>query len=269
VLVPTRNEADNVEELLQRISAALAGIRAEILLVDDSDDETPDVARFLARASAAGACGVTLIHREPGPARNGLSGAVVDGLRAATARWVCVMDADLQHPPEVIPLLLANAERQDADLVVASRYALGGQDRGLGPVRTAVSRTSSLAAKTLFPRRLLAVSDPMSGFFLVHRESVDTGRLRPLGFKILVELLVRERDLRVIEVGFSFASRHAGQSKGSLREGLRYLRHLWRLRVGPAWGPEDGPEVAVTAVQERLADVGESAVRSASATWGR
>lgn len=231
VLVPTRNEADNVAELLRRIWVAVAGIRTEILLVDDSDDETPELVRSLVDSDDAKAECLTLIHREPGPARNGLGGAVVAGLCAATAPWVCVMDGDLQHPPELIPSLLLSGEREGADLVIASRYVAGGERPGLGPVRVAVSRVSTFAAKALFPQRLKALSDPMSGFFLVRRELVDTGRLRPLGFKILLELIVRQQHLRVTEVGFTFDDRHGGESKGSFREGVRYLRHLWRLRL--------------------------------------
>jgi dolichol-phosphate mannosyltransferase len=266
VLVPTRNEAGNAEELLRRVSAALAGIQAEILLVDDSDDETPGVVRLRARSGVAGACGVKLVHRQPGPARNGLGGAVVDGLRCTTARWVCVMDADLQHPPEVIPLLLATGEQHGADLVVASRYADGGDGRGLSLVRSAVSRASTLTAKMLFPRRLRDVSDPMSGFFIVRRDAVGGAGLRPLGFKILLELIVRQRDLRVMEVGFTFGSRYAGESKGSIREGLRYLRHLCRLRAGGPTAAGDRPQAPAP---EWLAGGRESTPGSAPRVLGK
>jgi dolichol-phosphate mannosyltransferase len=139
VLIPTRNEAANIQELLRRITAAVTGIPTEIVFVDDSDDDTPDVIRDVARRSGGGACRVSLIRRRGGQRTGGLGGAVVDGLRAAAAPWVCVLDADLQHPPEVIPRLLAAAEGDGADLAVASRYCGAGRADGLGPARALIS----------------------------------------------------------------------------------------------------------------------------------
>jgi dolichol-phosphate mannosyltransferase len=232
VLVPTRNEAGNVEELLRRLAAAVAGVPTEVIFIDDSDDLTPEVIRSIARRGGGGACQVSLIHRQDARRAGGLAGAVVDGLRAARAPWACVLDADLQHPPETIPRLLARAERDGADLVVASRHCAQGGADGLGPVRSLISVVSSAAARTLFPWRLRGVTDPMSGFFLVRPGAIDLEALRPRGFKILLELLVRCDSLRRAEVGFRFADRHAGESKGSLREGLNYLRSLGELRFG-------------------------------------
>jgi dolichol-phosphate mannosyltransferase len=162
----------------------------------------------------------------------GLSGAVVDGLRVARAPWACVLDADLQHPPELIPTLLAKAQADGADLVVASRYCAHGRTEGLGPIRTLISTVSRSAARMLFPWRLRGVTDPMSGFFLIRPGAVDVDALRPRGFKILLQLLVRCPALGAAEGGFAFANRHAGASKGSLREGLSYLRSLGELRLG-------------------------------------
>jgi dolichol-phosphate mannosyltransferase len=236
ILVPTRNEAANVEQLLRRISAAVAGVRTEILFVDDSDDDTPAAIR--AAAQVADDCSVVLLHRRRELRWGGLSGAVVDGLRLASGQWVCIMDADLQHPPEAISRLLTKAKHECADLVIASRYSDQGDAAGLNAGRTLISRACTAAARCLFPLRLRGVSDPMSGFFLVRRAAVDTSRLQPRGFKILLELLVRSGDLRTDEVGFVFASRHAGESKGSLHEGLTYLRRLCELRLGLQPGSE-------------------------------
>ena len=140
------------------------------------------------------------------------------------------MDADLQHPPAVIPDLLARAEADDVDMVVASRYCRDGA-LNFGAGRALLSLASTNAARILFPRRLRRVSDPMSGFFLVRRSSVPLDRLRPRGFKILLEILVRARKLRVDEVPFEFGVRHSGESKASLAEGARYLRQLVALRA--------------------------------------
>jgi dolichol-phosphate mannosyltransferase len=229
VVVPTRNEADNIEPLVGRLEQALPGVAFEIIFVDDSDDTT---VAAIERAQEQAGCEVKLIHRPAGERDDGLSGAVVAGLRAARSEWVCVMDADLQHPPEAIASLIACAAEKSADLVVASRYCDQGDTGNFGRKRTAVSRTSASVAWMLFPSRLRGVTDPMTGFFLVRKAAVDIESLRPRGFKILLEILVRTPGLRVAEVGFHFGERHAGQSKASLNEGMRFLSHLWGLRFG-------------------------------------
>jgi dolichol-phosphate mannosyltransferase len=150
VLVPTRNEAANIEELLRRLSAAVTGITTEIVFVDDSDDDTPDVIREVARRRRGGACRVSLLHRR------------------------------------------------------------GGRRSGLGPARALISAACGSAAKLLFPLRPGPVTDPMSGFFLVRWSAVRLDELRPRGFKILLELLVRHPGLRATEIPYTFADRHAG-----------------------------------------------------------
>ena len=228
VIVPTFNEAPNVAELVRRTAAALQGIHAEILFVDDSRDETPEAIRT---AAAGSTVPVRMIHRDD-PV-GGLSGAVIEGLRASTAEHCVVMDGDLQHPPELIPELLAHLREDDVDTVVASRYCgEGGSADGLsGGVRRFVSTASTRLAKGLFPRRLQHCSDPMTGFFGFRRAAVQPARLRPTGFKILLEILARHR-LRVVEIPFVFGERFAGQSKASFTEGTRFLRQLAALRFG-------------------------------------
>jgi dolichol-phosphate mannosyltransferase len=234
VVVPTRNEAGNIALLVERLGAALAGIDAEILFVDDSDDETP--AR-IADVAAAGPCPVRLLHRGPGDRAGGLGSAVLAGLQASTADWVTVMDGDLQHPPEIVPALLAAGKRDHADVVVASRYTGNGNAGGLGSfVREFVSDSATRLAKSLFPRRLAGCTDPMSGFFAVRRDGLDLGRLRPNGFKILLEILARTPALRVSEHPFVFSERHSGDSKASWREGALYLRRLVALRAAATAG---------------------------------
>jgi dolichol-phosphate mannosyltransferase len=231
VLVPTRHEAGNVGPLVARLGPVLAGLGGEVLFVDDSDDHTPAA---VAAAASAAAVPVRLLHRAPGERTGGLGGAVREGLAAATARWTVVMDGDLQHPPERVPDLIAAGERA-ADLVVATRYAGAGSARRLSSrLRGLASRGAGAAAKVVFPRALAGVSDPMSGFFAVRTAAVCPGDLRPRGFKILLEMLVRTPGLRVAEVPFTFAERHDGQSKASAREAARYLRQLVALRLAVA-----------------------------------
>lgn len=227
IVVPTRNEARNIVPLLQRLAAALAGNTIEVLFVDDSTDDTSQV---IMRAALEFSFPVRVIARPP-ERRNGLSGAVVEGFQAAKGTWLCVMDADLQHPPEVLPVLLTRAQEADADLVVGSRKAGLFGPLGLSRKRAMTSQLLTLLARAWFPRLLKNVSDPLTGLFLVRRTAVDFTVLHPDGFKILLELLIRCPGLRVSEVHFDFASRHEGESKADFQEGMRFFRHLLRLRL--------------------------------------
>lgn len=233
VVVPTRNEASNLQPLVDRVTAALAGTRFEICFVDDSDDGTADLLLAMAKEQPAVQLArpqptIRCLLRQGADRQGGLSTAVVAGLRMARGLYVCVMDADLQHPPELVPVLLVEAER-GADLVVASRYAKGGSLEGLaGTSRRVVSRGATVVARLLFTEARQS-SDPLSGFFLCRRSLVDGIEFRPVGFKILLELLVCVPELRVVDVPMTQAARSAGESKASARQGLLYLRHLWSL----------------------------------------
>lgn len=227
VLVPTFNERDNIAELVSRAARALEGLDAEILFIDDSSDDT---AAEVARVAADAPLPVRVIHRE----RNagGLGGAVVLGLREADGDVCIVMDGDLQHPPELLPELIARYREGGADVVAASRYVGGGDSRGLGTaVRLGVSRASTWLTRAMFPVRLARSTDPMTGFFLVDRRRIDLEALKPQGFKILLEILARS-DVRIAEVPMEFSERRHGTSKASLRQGATFLAHLARLRFG-------------------------------------
>jgi dolichol-phosphate mannosyltransferase len=230
VIAPSRNEEESAPLLARAVQTALVGERYELLFVDDSDDGTPAV---LAELAAQPALHVRYIHRPAGSERwGGLAGAVTDGLASSRAEYVCVIDADMQHPPEKIPELLAAARRTDADVVMACRYMPGGSSEGLaGPVRTLFSLGCKWVSKALFPVRLWQVRDPLSGFLLVRREITTGVALCPLGFKISLELLVRCPRQRLVEVPYRFRRRAAGSSKADVRVGKLFLQHLWRLRT--------------------------------------
>ncbi len=228
IIIPTRDEEANIAELLRQIDVATGSLNAEVIIVDDSDDDTEGTARSVAATSTLP---ISVLHRNTEDRWGGLGGAVCDGLSEATGHWVVVMDGDLQHPPAIIPRLYRRAEESGADMVVASRYVEGGNADGLaGVFRRRVSRLSVLVTRALFPLRLRRCSDPMSGFFLVRRSAVDTDVLAPRGYKILLEVLVSHR-LGVVEVPFRFAGRTEGRSKATAAEGLRFLRQLGRLRL--------------------------------------
>jgi dolichol-phosphate mannosyltransferase len=230
VIIPTRNEAGNVEKLLTSLKNAFYGTFIEVIFVDDSTDDTPQIIEA-ARADFP-AQNIRLIHRSPEEQTGGLGGAVVTGLKAARADYACVMDGDLQHPPELVPVLLETAIDQQADLVVATRRREGSQVSGLSLVRKLISHGLDLAARLFFLRRLHKVSDPLSGFFLLHLKALDLEGLHPKGFKILLEILVRNPHLRKAELPFHFGQRFSGQSKASATEAIKYLGLLWTLRFG-------------------------------------
>jgi dolichol-phosphate mannosyltransferase len=212
VVVPTYNEADNLPELARRIRAALPD--ADILVVDDASlDGT---------AAKAHDLGLRVIERRD---ERGLSSAVVRGLAEAQADICVVMDADLSHPPETIPQLVAAVET-GADMSVGSRYVAGGEIDHWPLLRRLTSKTGTLLARPLTP-----VRDPLAGFFCLRRSLLDGVTLKPRGFKILLEILARARPSRVVEIPIRFQDRDAGTSKFGPRERKDYLAQLRELYV--------------------------------------
>jgi len=243
VVVPTRSEAPNVAALVSRLSGALrpSGLDWELVFVDGSDDSTPDAIRQAMLANPA----VCLAHRAHGARRGGLGGAVSAGFEVARGEVVVVMDADLQHPPEVLAAVIAPVLSGEAELVAGNRYAWAGGSSGLaGWWRHLVSWACRVLVHVLVPSSLL-LADPLGGLFAVRRSVLEGVALRPCGYKILLEVAVRCRPHSVGNVGFDFARRQAGKSKANLREGLLFLRHLGRLAAADRRLVSSGRPVAV------------------------
>ena len=227
LVVPTRNEAENVPRLVRELRESLSGVDYRVVFVDDSTDETPGMIRSLADEDEQ----ILLVHREGKERDGGLSTAVTTGMElfSGASEYTCVMDADLQHPPEKVREMLEIAHRSDADVVVASRFAPGGSYAGLrSPLRQAVSVSSKYLAQIVF-KEARKTSDPLTGFFLVRNEAISGIQFRPTGFKILLEILVCAPELKVVEAPFDFRTRNAGVSKASMRQGLDYLTHIMSL----------------------------------------
>jgi dolichol-phosphate mannosyltransferase len=217
LILPTYNERECLEQLHGRIEAALARYRHEIIVVDDSSpDATADTVARLAAASS-----YRLLSR---PRRLGLSSAVLDGCRAASAPIIAVMDADGSHPPERLPDLIDPIRSGQAEFALGSRRVHGGSDDGLTPFRWLTSWVATVPA-----RALVGVQDPMSGFFAVRRDVLDRARLRPTGYKIALEILVKCHPSPYVEVPFRFGHRLAGESKLGPTVVAAYGRHLVRL----------------------------------------
>ena len=214
IVVLTFNERDNVARVVERIGAALSEAAVEVIFVDDSDDDTPAIIDGLAARFP-----ISLLHREPDQRSGGLGTALAMGLEHAAGRYICVLDGDLQHPPEKLPELLAAAQGSDADVVVGSRYRPGGSARTLPWSRKVISVASKWISKILFHEKLWQTSDPGSGFFLISRRVLRGVHLRPIGYKMLTEVLMRGRWSRLVEVPYEFQNREAGTSKATLRQG--------------------------------------------------
>ncbi len=222
IVVPTYREVENLPYLVERIEQLRAetGIVLEVLIVDDdSRDGTVEQVKALNRDW------VRLTVRTD---ERGLSSAVIHGLGLASHQIVIVMDADLSHPPEKIPQMIAALEA-GAEFVVGSRYVAGGStDASWGLFRWINSKIATLLARPLTNLR-----DPMTGFLAARRASIEPalcrGDLNPIGYKIALELIVKCRFRNIAEIPIHFADRRHGRSKLTLGEQLRYLLHLRRL----------------------------------------
>jgi dolichol-phosphate mannosyltransferase len=228
LVVPTRQEAANIGRVLERIRASLDSLRVsyEVIVVDDdSRDGTENIVQKVSAQDAR----VRLLVRR---GEHGLAGAISDGWKCSPAEVLGVIDADLQHPPELLPQLWEKMQ-SGYDLVIASRYAERGSLRWWNPLRRAVSRAGVLMARPL-QRRAIQVKDPLSGFFLVRRRCLAELDLQRQGFKLLLEILVRGNIASVAEVPFVFGTRQGGASKAGLGTGLHYfylLARLWRRKT--------------------------------------
>lgn len=219
IILPTYNERENLGAVLDALRKL--GLQDwEAIVVDDhSPDGTGDLAESLARQYP-----LRVVHRIR---KEGLASAIVDGCQAAQGSQLVVMDADLSHDPRIIPELLARLQ-EGAMIAIGSRYVPGGGTVGWPFWRQGMSQLATLVARGLFR---LSVRDPMSGFFALQRDFFQRvqSTLRPRGYKILLELLVRGKPTAVREVGFLFRDRQYGKSKITLGVIAAYGRMLTDL----------------------------------------
>ncbi|HEU5334666.1 MAG TPA: polyprenol monophosphomannose synthase [Terriglobales bacterium] len=225
VVIPTLNEAGNIAAVLQRVRASLEplGINYDITVVDDdSRDGTAQIVQEIAAQDPR----VRLLVRR---GERGLAGAVIYGWQHTDADLLAVMDADLQHPPELLPEL-CKALQQGYDIAVASRYVAEDAVKGWNPARRLVSMLGTWVTVPI-QKRNIRVKDPLSGYFVVRRSCISGIPLHCQGFKILLEILVRGRIRSAAEVPFLFGLRNAGKSKASLKVALDYFSLLGRLSL--------------------------------------
>jgi dolichol-phosphate mannosyltransferase len=217
VIVPTLNERDNIAPLLARLGEALAGLRWEVVFVDDdSQDGTAELLLRLERAMPR----VRVIRRI---GRRGLASACIEGMLATGAPFVAVIDADLQHDERLLPGMLETLREDDLDIVVGSRFSAGASVGGLSGRRLLLSRLGRLLSRVVSRAEL---SDPMSGFFVLRRSFFEetVRRLSGQGFKILLDLFASApRPVRFAELSYEFRPRHSGESKLSALVVLEYV----------------------------------------------
>ena len=216
IIIPTYNEAGNIADLVTRIKACLLE-NYELIIVDDgSPDGTGQLAEKLAEDHP-----IKVIHRGQ---KLGLASAVLEGFKVACGDLLCVMDSDLSHPPEIIPMLLKNLEDQNADIIIGSRFVKGGSIENWPKKRLFATSIAILSVRFLTP-----VKDPMSGFFILKKDVVHHVKLIPRGFKILLEVLVKGRYKKAVEFPIIFKDRIYGSSKISSKVYLEFSAQLWDL----------------------------------------
>lgn len=225
IVLPTYNESQNIARVLDSIAGTLpADAHAEIIVVDDnSPDGTGDIASQLAKKFGNKKLRIKVINR---PDKLGLSSAILAGIKSAIGDIIVVMDGDFSHPPHTIPHMVDELQNSKYDIVVASRYIRGGSVIGWPFKRRLMSKGATKIAQVGLG---IEVKDPMSGFFAFKRRVIEGVKFDAIGYKMLLEILVKTKGARVKEVPYTFTNRVAGASKLDLSVVFDYFRAVWKL----------------------------------------
>jgi dolichol-phosphate mannosyltransferase len=231
IVIPTFNERANIPILVGRLRQVLAGCDWEVVFVDDN---SPDGTAAAAQAIGEADCRVRCVRRI---GRRGLAGACLEGMLGSQARYLAIMDADLQHDETLLVPMLGELRAGHAELVVASRYSRGGSAPGLSPFRTRLSRWSNALV-----RRILGIDleDPMSGYFMIRRDAFEllAPAISPQGFKILLDILATGgARLRTLELPTQLRERHEGESKLDSKTALDFATLVTAKLTGNAVSP--------------------------------
>jgi dolichol-phosphate mannosyltransferase len=225
IVIPTYNESKNIVKILDSLSTALTReMNAEIIVVDDnSPDGTSKTVEEYAKDPKNSGYSIHVIRREN---KRGLSSAIVTGIEYAKGDAVVVMDSDLSHPPQTIPQMVEELQNSNCDIVVASRYVKGGSVSGWPFKRKLISKGATKIAQHGLG---IKIKDPMSGFFAFKRNIVNNIKFDAIGYKILLEILVKARGAKVKEIPYNFINRTTGSSKMDLPVCVDYLQSVWGL----------------------------------------
>jgi dolichol-phosphate mannosyltransferase len=257
VILPTYNESQNISKMLDSIAEALPrNAPAEIIVVDDnSPDGTADIAANHAKNLGIHdkRLHIRVVRRQ---GKQGLSSAILAGVHEATGEVVVVMDSDLSHPAHTIPKMLEEIRQSRCDIVVASRYIKGGAISGWPFKRKLMSKGATKIAKYSLG---IKIKDPMSGFFAFRRHIIHGIKFDSIGYKMLLEMLVKVRGARIKEIPYTFTNRCAGASKLDSKVMFDYIRAVWRLyRYGRAASSERRTSVRFFSKAGRFYTVGAS-----------
>ena len=226
IIIPTYNESKNILQILRSIGESLPlNFSAQTIVVDDnSPDGTGKIVEdYLRTVKKIAGHTIDIIHRTT---KKGLSSAILKGVQYANGETIVVMDSDFSHPPQIIPRMLDALKKYRCDIVVASRYVKGGQIHNWPLKRKLMSRLATLIAKKGLGVR---TSDPMSGFFAFNRAIINRLKFDAIGYKMLLEILVKTKGVTVKEIPYTFTNRKFGSSKVSVFTAVDYAKSVWKL----------------------------------------
>jgi dolichol-phosphate mannosyltransferase len=225
VVIPTFNERDNIIPLVNALTSALHGVHWEAVFVDDdSRDGTLDILQDLASQHT----NIRYIHRLN---QRGLASACIEGMLSSVAPYIAVIDADLQHDEKILPDMLKAVKSEQYDLAVGSRHVRGGSMGSMPKLRVKISHFASKLSHFFLRHQ---VTDPMSGFFMLRRELIQSiaRNLSASGYKLLLDIIVTAKDIKIKEVPYDMRHRQAGESKLDTLVILEYLQFLLEKTIG-------------------------------------
>ncbi|NWJ28655.1 glycosyltransferase family 2 protein [Marine Group I thaumarchaeote] len=226
IIIPTYNESQNILQILKSIKDNLPKnfVTQTIVVDDNSPDGTGKLVEdYLKNIKKMADYTIEIIHRK---AKDGLSSAILKGIQHAKGDTIVVMDCDFSHPPHIIPKLIESIKKYQYDIVVASRYIKGGKIQGWSLKRKTMSKFATLIAKKGLG---INTHDPMSGFFAFKRNIIKGLNIDAIGYKFLLEILVKTKDVSIKEIPYTFQNRELGSSKLSIRTIFDYYRSVWKL----------------------------------------
>lgn len=236
IIVPTYNESQNIVKMIESVCSSIPSqITAELIVVDDSSpDGTADIVKRLASELNVPNISIRVVTR---PSKQGLSSAILEGVKSSAGRLVLVMDGDFSHPPQTIPHMIQELQDPKCDIVVASRYVRGGSILGWPFKRKLMSRGATKIAQVGLG---IGIKDPMSGFFAFRRHIIDNVKFDAIGYKMLLEMLVKLKGVKVREIPYTFTNRRLGASKVDTSVVYDYVRAVYRLyRYGRSLAPRE------------------------------
>ena len=226
IIIPTYNESQNILQILKSIKDNLPKnfVTQAIVVDDNSPDGTGKLVEdYLKNIKKMADYTIEIIHRK---AKDGLSSAILKGIQHAKGDTIVVMDCDFSHPPHIIPKLIESIKKYQYDIVVASRYIKGGKIQGWSLKRKTMSKFATLIAKKGLG---INTHDPMSGFFAFKRNIIKGLNIDAIGYKFLLEILVKTKNVSIKEIPYTFQNRELGSSKLSIRTIFDYYRSVWKL----------------------------------------